>query len=224
MVRALFATFTFAVCGVPAIAQPTVHEFSGSSQQMTAPFEARSPWMVTWQTRHGEDDPVLGRFEVHLHDAATDDFLGVVALRYGSGAGDVLVEQGGRFRFRVLGFSDSWTLRVRSITQEQADRAKADRELARLAPPPRQGVTRQQIGTIRAWRVEPGPVLIIEAVDGRHFRAVFPAGCPGLEATDSLRMISGTGRDWEHYSGVLLDDGRTCDFGQVFVEPAVPPR
>ena len=207
-----------------AVAQPLINEFSGRAQEVTAPFEARSPWMVTWQTRHESDSPVLSRFEVHLQDAATDDFLGVVTLRYGSGTGDVLIEQSGRFRFRVLGYSDAWTLRVRPVTQDEADRAKAAREVARFTPPPRRGVTRQQIGTIRSWRVEAGPSLVIESADGRSFRAVFPDGCPGLQQADTLRMVSGTGQDWEHYSGVLLDNGHVCEFGQVVADPPTGHR
>jgi hypothetical protein len=207
-----------------ASARPVIHEFSGRSQDMTGPFEASSPWMVTWQTRHEGGSPVLNRFEVHLHDAATDDFLGVVTLSYGSGTGDVLIEQSGRFRFRVLGYSDGWSLRVRPISQEEADRAKSAREAARFIPPPRQGVTRQQIGTIRSWRVEAGPTLVIESADGRSFRALFPDGCPGLQQAESLQMISGTGQDWEHYSGVLLDGGQTCEFGQVIADPRTGPQ
>lgn len=207
-----------------ASAQSVIHEFSGRTQEMTGAFEAQSPWMVTWQTRHHEGAPALGRFEVHLHDAASDDFLGVVTLWYGSGTGDVLIEQSGRFRFRVLGYSDGWSLRVRPVTGPEAERMKQAREVARFAPPPRQGVTRQQIGTIRSWSVEAGPTLVIRSVDGRSFRAVFPDGCPGLDEAEDLQMVSGTGQDWEHYAGILLDDGQYCEFGQVIADPRADPR
>ncbi len=200
-------------------AQSIVHEFSGQMQHMTAPFEVQAPWMVTWQTRHQDESPILGRFEVHLHDAATNDFIGVVALRHGSGTGDVLIEQSGRFRFRVLGFSEGWSLRVRSISLDEAARMKAAREAARFAPRPRRGVTRQHIGPIRGWSVAAGPTLVIESDDGRVFRAVFPEGCPGLDHADSLQLVSGAGEDWEHYAGILLDDGQYCEFGQVTADP-----
>lgn len=219
--RALPLVLTLALLPGLAAAQSVIHEFSGRTQEITGAFQAQSPWMVTWQTRHHEGAPALGRFEVHLIDAATDDFLGIVTLWYGSGTGDVLMEESGRFRFRILGYSDGWSLRVQPITTEAAERAKAAREAARFAPAPRQGVTRQQIGTIRSWSVDTGPTLVIESADGRRFRAVFPDGCPGLEQTDDLRMVSGTGRSWEHYAGVLLGDGRYCEFGQVMADPAL---
>jgi hypothetical protein len=219
MARIFTLLILWLVAAGPALAESVVYEFSGRGQERTSAFEAQSPWMVTWQTRYHDTAPAMGRFEVYLHDASTDEFLGVVTLWYGAGTGDVLIERSGRFRFRVLGYSDGWLLRVRRLDAAEAARAKAAAEVARFLPAPRRGVTRQQIGAIRAWRIDEGPTLVIESEDGRSFRAFFPDGCPGLEGADSLQMISGAGRDWEHYTGVLLDNGQVCEFGQVMADP-----
>jgi hypothetical protein len=215
----------FLLIGAPMLADghSAVYEFSGRAQQRTGAFEAQSPWMVTWQTKYHDVSPALGRFEVYLYSAATDDFLGVVTLWYGAGTGDVLIERSGRFYFKVLGYSDGWFLRVREIDAAEAARARAAAEVARFKPPPRHGVARQQIGPIRSWRIDQGPTLVIESVDGRSFRAIFPDGCPGLDEADSLQMISGSDRDWDHYTGVLLDNGQVCEFGQVVADPRTGP-
>lgn len=197
---------------------------SGREPVLTSDFEAQAPWLVSWRTRYDNLSPALGHFEADLYDAATDQFLGVIVRWYGTGSGSMLIEQSGRFRFRVQGTSDSWTLQVQPLDSQQAERLKSAAEVARFAPLPRHGVTRQQIGAIRAFRVAPGPALVIEAIDGRAFRAVFPDGCPGIEQARELSLITGVGRDWEHYTGVLLDSGRACEFGQVTAEPRVVPQ
>ena len=105
-----------------------LREFRGIGQTSTEVFSASSPWVIEWWSRPPtaiDHDPA--HLEVYLYDAVTNEFLGRVVQHAGVGRGDVLIERGGRFRFRVQGQATNWELRVMQIDEEYAQRLRETR-------------------------------------------------------------------------------------------------
>jgi len=105
-----------------------LREFRGIGQTDTEVFSASSPWVIEWWSRPPtaiDHDPA--HLEVYLYDAITNEFLGRIVRHSGIGRGDVLIERGGRFRFRVQGQATNWELRVMQIDEEYAERLRETR-------------------------------------------------------------------------------------------------
>lgn len=107
-VTALLAALTPSI----AAAQATVATFSGQDSEHGLSFRVKGAWELHWQVQGNETFPSVSYFEVHLHDALSGRFLGVVAQKTGSGAGIRYLSEGGRFHLDVLGRNVRWKIKV----------------------------------------------------------------------------------------------------------------
>lgn len=127
MVR-LFTLLALLSVGGAAAAEVVIREFRGMGGTDTAVFSASSPWLVEWRSRPPtaiDTDPA--HLVVLLYEVNTNEFLGRVAEHSGVGRGEMLIERGGRFRFRVQGQATEWQLKVIQIDSEFAERLKEAR-------------------------------------------------------------------------------------------------
>ncbi|MCC5860975.1 MAG: hypothetical protein JJT93_03585 [Gammaproteobacteria bacterium] len=127
MIRSILIALVLLVLAVPAHAglEITLREFRGIGHSDTEAFSASAPWVIEWWSRPPtaiDHDPA--HLEVYLYDAMTGEFLGRVVKHAGVGRGDMLIERGGRFRFRVQGQATRWELRVLQIDEEYAERLR----------------------------------------------------------------------------------------------------
>jgi hypothetical protein len=127
-----------ALLGAPsasASGETLVHEFRGLGATDTAPFSVSTPWVIEWWSRPPtaiDQDPA--HLEVYLYDAITNEFLGRLMRHKGVGRGDVLIERGGRFRFRVQGQATHWELRILQVDEERAEALRATQRRPQRQP------------------------------------------------------------------------------------------
>jgi hypothetical protein len=95
-----------------------VREFSGSRSTETAKFDVRAPWLLDW--RVNSDYPNSMGIAVTLAHGETGVHAGNLFKTKSPGDGLRLVEEGGRFRFKVDAAITNWTLKVIQLTAEEA--------------------------------------------------------------------------------------------------------
>jgi len=131
MMRALTLLAVLAV-GSAGAADVVVREFRGIGGTDTGSFAVSSPWLVEWRSRPPTSiDHKPAHLEVNLYNASNNQFVGRVVQHAGVGGGDVLIEQTGRFLFRVQGQATEWQLKVIQVDAAYAERlkeAKRERE------------------------------------------------------------------------------------------------
>jgi hypothetical protein len=96
-----------------------IREFSGSRSIDTSAFEVRAPWLIDW--RVNSDFPSSMGISVALVDAETGVHKGRVLKTKYPGNGVRLVNESGRFRFKVDAAVTNWTLKVEQLTAEEAE-------------------------------------------------------------------------------------------------------
>ena len=95
-----------------------VREFSGSRSTETAKFDVRAPWLLDW--RVNSDYPNSMGIAVTLAHGETGVHAGNLFKTKSPGNGLRLVEESGRFRFKVDAAIANWTLKVIQLTAEEA--------------------------------------------------------------------------------------------------------
>ena len=101
-------------------AEELVREFSGSRTVETAEFEVKAPWLIDW--RVNSDYPASMGVTVVLHHSPAGIHAGTVMKTKYVGNGLRLMEEGGRFRFKVDAVVANWTIKVIQLTPEEAER------------------------------------------------------------------------------------------------------
>jgi hypothetical protein len=129
---ALLGLLGLLAAGQAGATELLVREFRGVGRTNTDSFMVRSPWLVDWASRPPsavDEDP--SHLQVQLYDVNTNRWVGLVVKQDGPGRGTVLIEESGRFQFRVQGQATEWTLRVVQVDEAYAQRlkdGKRDRE------------------------------------------------------------------------------------------------
>jgi len=109
--------FVLALPGVVS-AEVLVREFSGDRTKETAEFEVKAPWLVDWRV-NSEFAESMG-LSIVLLNAPTGTHAGTVMKTKHRGNGLRLIEEGGRFRFKVDAVLANWTIKVIQLTEEEA--------------------------------------------------------------------------------------------------------
>ena len=104
--------------GVNLRAAELVREFSGSRSTETADFEVKAPWLIDW--RVNSDFPSAMGIAVTLAYAVTGYHAGNVFKTKTPGDGLRLIEESGRFKFKVDSAITNWTIKVIQLTPEEA--------------------------------------------------------------------------------------------------------
>lgn len=102
-----------------AISKELIKEFKGSESRTTAEFEVKAPWIVDWQTTG--DYPGTMAVEVNLVTSPGGQYVGKIMSTKWIYNGVKLLNEGGKFRFKVSSNLINWTLRVEQLTREEAE-------------------------------------------------------------------------------------------------------
>jgi hypothetical protein len=103
---------------VPAQAGELVRQFSGDRSTQTVEFEVESPWLIDW--RVNSEFPNSMGIAVTLVNAS-GAYEGLVIKTKAPGNGVRLVQQGGRYSFKVDASVANWILKVEQLTPEEAE-------------------------------------------------------------------------------------------------------
>jgi hypothetical protein len=101
----------------PLRAGELVRQFSGDRSTQTTEFEVDAPWLIDW--RVNSDFPASMGISVVLLNA-NGAYEGLVLKTKSPGNGVRLLEQGGRYSFKVDATVVNWTLKVEQLTREEA--------------------------------------------------------------------------------------------------------
>lgn len=102
-----------------AAAEELVREFKGERSTETAEFEVDAPWLIDWRVNSDYSESM--GFDVELVNAPMGDHAGRVVKTRQRGSGLRLVNESGRFRFKVESAVAYWTIRVIQLTPEEAE-------------------------------------------------------------------------------------------------------
>jgi hypothetical protein len=100
-------------------AEELIREFSGTRSTETAEFDVESPWLVDW--RVNSDFPSSMGIAVSLAYGGTGVHAGTVFKTKSPGNGLRLIEESGRFKFKVDAAVANWTLKVIQLTPEEVE-------------------------------------------------------------------------------------------------------
>ena len=124
MLRLLLIIVTALLLGAaPGIqAEELVRQFSGSRSTETAEFDVKAPWLVDWLVN--SDYPSSMGIAVTLAYGETGYHAGNVFKTKSPGNGLRLIEESGRFKFKVDSAIANWTLKVIQLTPEEVEQYK----------------------------------------------------------------------------------------------------
>jgi len=100
-------------------ADQLIREFSGSRSTETPEFEVKAPWLIDW--RVNSDFPSSMGIAVTLAYGGTDAYAGKVFKTKKPGNGLRLMEESGRFRFKVDAAIADWTLKVIQLSPDEVE-------------------------------------------------------------------------------------------------------
>lgn len=102
-----------------ASGEETVVEYQGTGNRTTAEFVVEAPWILDW--RINSDYNKMLSFDLDLIDGTTGILVGNVKSAKTLGNGVSLFKTGGKYRFRINGSFIRWHLKVKELTQEEAE-------------------------------------------------------------------------------------------------------
>jgi hypothetical protein len=110
--------FAALVLAGQAQAAELVRQFSGDRSKQTVEFEVEAPWLIDW--RVNSDFPASMGISVVLLNA-NGAYEGLVAKTKTPGNGVRLMEESGRYSFKVDATVANWTIKVEQLTQAEAE-------------------------------------------------------------------------------------------------------
>lgn len=105
-----------------AAAEQLVREFSGSRTTQTAEFDVEAPWLIDWRV-NSDYESSMGLTIVLLNEPSRTHAGTVMKTKY-RGDGLRLMDEGGRFSFKVDAVMADWTIKVIQLTPAEAERYK----------------------------------------------------------------------------------------------------
>jgi hypothetical protein len=97
-----------------------VKEFRGSGNTTTAAFTVKDPWLLDWRL-DGDYDALIA-LDITLVEAHTGRHVGRVLHTKYKGNGLKLFNHAGRYQLRVSSSLARWTLKIKQIEPEEAER------------------------------------------------------------------------------------------------------
>lgn len=110
----------------PADAGELVREFSGSRSTETAEFNVKAPWLLDW--RVNSEYPSSMGIAVTLAYGGTGVHAGNLFKTKRPGNGLRLIEESGRFKFKVDASIADWTLKVIQLTPDEVEQYKPQKQ------------------------------------------------------------------------------------------------
>jgi hypothetical protein len=120
MQRFFLIFFTLAACAAVSASQAgeLVRQFSGDRSKETVEFEVEAPWLIDW--RVNSEFPSSMGISVVLRNAS-GAYEGLVVKTKAPGNGVRLMQQGGRYSFKIDATVANWTLKVEQLTPAEAE-------------------------------------------------------------------------------------------------------
>ena len=108
------------ICAVATVAQAgeVVRQFSGDRSKETVEFEVEAPWLIDW--RVNSEFPSSMGISVVLRNAS-GAYEGLVVKTKAPGNGVRLMQESGRYSFKVDATVANWTLKVEQLTPAEAE-------------------------------------------------------------------------------------------------------
>ena len=102
-----------------AAAETLVREFSGSRTTQTAEFEVQAPWLIDWRVNSEYEDSM--GLAIVLQNEPSRTHAGTIMKTKYRGDGLRLMNEGGRFSFKVDSVMADWTIKVIQLTPAEAE-------------------------------------------------------------------------------------------------------
>jgi hypothetical protein len=120
MQRFFLIFVTLAACAAASALQSgeLVRQFSGDRSKETVEFEVEAPWLIDW--RVNSEFPSSMGISVVLRNAS-GAYEGLVVKTKAPGNGVRLMQQSGRYSFKVDATVANWTLKVEQLTPAEAE-------------------------------------------------------------------------------------------------------
>ncbi|MEO1582382.1 MAG: hypothetical protein AAFR91_11080 [Pseudomonadota bacterium] len=115
---AICAAILLGINSAPAFSEEEIARFKGRNNGETRTFTVDGPWLLDW--RVNSDYRNEAGFELRLLDASTGRFHSQIMKIRGIGNGLKLFEEEGRFKFEVVSSFTDWTLKVITLTEDEA--------------------------------------------------------------------------------------------------------
>lgn len=196
-----------------AAAAPTedpTYRFTGTAPGKTEAFEVKGPWSVSWTA--ASDLPELAFMELHLYDANTDRFLGLLAQIDGTGQGERVVREPGQYRIVVTGRNTRWSVNVSPVDGDLAALVESRPDVQRIQlVQPGTGLSRELLNEATGWRADGEKAVLLTTRDDTTVRIPVHEGtvCPGLPDSRSIYFVT-TGFNTDLFNAILLEDGTRC--------------
>ena len=116
---ALLALVLAAVLPGMAGAEELVREFRGERSTETAEFEVEAPWLIDWRVNSDYEES-MGLAIVLLNEPSRTHAGTVMKTKY-RGDGLRLMNESGRFSFKVDSVLANWTIKVIQLTPAEAE-------------------------------------------------------------------------------------------------------
>lgn len=113
------ACLLFCLCLTVASGEELVAEYQGTGNKTTLEFTVKAPWILDW--RINSDYNKMVSFDLDLINGTTGVLIGNIKSAKQLGNGVSLFNEGGKYRFRVNGSFIRWHLKVKELTQAEAD-------------------------------------------------------------------------------------------------------
>jgi hypothetical protein len=109
---------TWCILSSPVQSGELVRQFSGDRSKETVEFDVEAPWLIDW--RVNSDFPNSMGISVVLRNA-NGAYEGLVVKTKAPGNGVRLMQEGGRYSFKVDATVANWTIKVEQLTPAEAE-------------------------------------------------------------------------------------------------------
>ena len=116
--KALIIGLALVAIAGPVQSGELVRQFSGDRSTQTLEFEVEAPWLIDW--RVNSDFPSTMGVSISLVNAG-GGYVGRVVKTKAPGDGVRLMQEGGRFSFKIDATVAYWVIKVEQLTPEEAE-------------------------------------------------------------------------------------------------------
>ena len=117
--NAILMLLTSLLLPLNSAAEQLVREFSGDRTMQTAEFEVAAPWLIDWRVNSDYEES-MGLAIVLLNEPSRTHAGTVMKTKY-RGDGLRLMNESGRFSFKVDSVLANWTIKVIQLTPAEAE-------------------------------------------------------------------------------------------------------
>lgn len=191
-----------------------IRRLTGHDSATPAAFEVDGPWILEWSTR--SEFPKSASFEMRLRDAVTGDHLGMITAVKGTGKGQKLFEEAGKYQLVIVATGSAWDILIRRVSERQAASIRRQATGTRTVLDTAQQLARRvPEDSFESWRPEGDDVLLLFSDGNIRWTIRFLSPCRGLDKSTAISFMTAVTGGPGEYDSILLDDGTRCNFDSV---------